>query len=55
MVVDEVSKPARKNIKAWAASELIDRPAILKVKCINLMEQSFAYIKAINLKLCNYI
>jgi hypothetical protein len=28
MVVDEVSKPARKNTKAWAAREFIDIPAI---------------------------
>jgi hypothetical protein len=55
MVVDEVSKPARKNTKAWAASEFIENPAILKVKCIHCMEQSFAYIKARNLRLCSYI
>jgi hypothetical protein len=26
MVVDDVSKPARKKTKAWAAREFIDRP-----------------------------
>jgi hypothetical protein len=26
MVVDDVSKPAIKNVKAWAAREFIDRP-----------------------------
>jgi hypothetical protein len=28
MAVDEVSNPPRKNAKAWAAREFIDRPAI---------------------------
>jgi hypothetical protein len=34
MVVEEVSKPAAKNTKAWAAREFIDRPTIRTVKCI---------------------
>jgi hypothetical protein len=34
MVVEEVSKPAAKNTKAWAAREFIDRPRIRTAKCI---------------------
>jgi hypothetical protein len=30
-VVEDVSKPAAKNTKAWAAREFIDRPTILRL------------------------